>query len=86
MALTIQQLTATHANWDQLEQALAQLTEARWLLRTGKGWALATPPDRILLRDVFEHLVFQPSPKSLTLTILVEQPQLNLSQWLTRQS
>lgn len=84
--LTIQQLTATHTNWDQLEQALAQLTEAHWILRSGKGWALATPPDHIRLREVFERLVFQPCHPSLGLTVLAEQPQMNLSQWLAQQS
>ncbi|MHB1678419.1 MAG: YihY family inner membrane protein [Sulfuriferula sp.] len=74
--------TSMHANWDQLEFVLYQLTEAQWILRTSKGWTLAIPPERIVLRKVFEHLVFQPGNHTFTLAMLVEQPGMNLSMWL----
>ena len=82
--LTIKQLAATHTNWDQLDQALDQLTEAHWVLRSGKGWALAMNPDQIILRDVFERLVFKAHQPSFTVAMLTEQPKMNLTTWLAR--
>ncbi len=80
--VTLNQLAAaTHAGWDQLEDALALLTEMHWILRTAKGWALAMPPERIVLREAFEHMVFQPHPQVYPLDWLNEQPQLSLAEW-----
>lgn len=80
--LTIRQLAArTHSNWDQLEQVLGQLADAHWVLRAGKGWALAMDPDHIIVRDVFERMVFKSRHAPSVLTALAEQPQLTLSQW-----
>ncbi len=82
--LTIKQLTAAmHANWDQLEQVLSELARAHWLVRTGKGWALASPAEHIILREVFERLVFQPDNHLLPLATLVTNPQLTLGDWLS---
>ena len=81
--VTLRQLAEnTHIQWDIMETVLPQLAEQHWLLRSGKGWALAMPPDRIVLRTIFEHLVFQPHPASQTLEQLVQQPQHTLADWI----
>lgn len=81
--LTIKQMTALMPDhWAQLELVLAQLTESHWILRTGKGWTLALPPDRIVLRAIFERLVFQPEDSVFPLSRLTEQPDMTLSDWV----
>lgn len=77
----VQLANKTQTNWDELESVLGQLIENHWVLRSGKGWVLAKHPEYILLRDVFEQLVFQSRPTQLPLSMLVEQPDLTLSQW-----
>ena len=81
--LSIKQLIASMPdNRSQLEFVLLRLTEAHWTLRSGKGWALALPPDRIVLRDIFEHLIFQPVNHVYPLDMLTEYPEMNLHVWL----
>jgi membrane protein len=82
--LTIRQLAIrTQTSWDQLEQALDQLVDAHWVLRSGKGWALAMHPDHIVVREVFERMVFHAAQQPQILDKLAQQPQLSLSQWQT---
>jgi membrane protein len=71
-------------NWDELELVLAALTEKHWVLRSTKGWALAMHPDHILLREVFEHLVFHPRDTKYSLAELIALPQQTLTGWLAR--
>lgn len=81
--LSIKQLIAAMPdNWAQLEFVLLRLTETHWTLRSGKGWALALPPDRIVLRDIFEQLIFQPVNLVFPLDMLTEHPEMNLQTWL----
>ena len=81
-ALTLQQLAQrTHANWEALEDVLGQLVDAHWVLRAGKGWALAMHPDKVLLRAVFENLIFDAGNDEPDLSMLVNQPELSLSAW-----
>lgn len=81
--LTIKQLAIRieRASWEQLEEVLGQLVDARWVLRSGKGWALAKQPEYILVREVFERLVFQPDQQAAVLKALVSQPDMTLNQW-----
>jgi membrane protein len=80
--LSLQQLAvSTQANWEQLEDVLAQLIEAKWVLRSGRGWALAMHPDHILLRAVFEYFVFEDSQQQPDLAMLVGYPLTSLSEW-----
>jgi membrane protein len=71
----------TRANWEQLEDVLSQLVEAKWVLKSGKGWALAMHPDHILLRSVFEYLVFDDKDLKPDLATLVNFPLATLSEW-----
>uniref|UniRef100_E6QQU0 Putative Ribonuclease BN n=1 Tax=mine drainage metagenome TaxID=410659 RepID=E6QQU0_9ZZZZ len=83
--LTVRQLAAaSSSNWDELEYVLVALNEKHWILRSGKGWALAMHPDRIRLREIFEHLVFHPNETQYALAELVDTPQQTLSAWLGR--
>ncbi len=85
--LTVKQLADNiPAGWDDLENALALLTEMHWVLRSGKGWALARHPEHIVLRDAFERLVFEPQPQTYPLHWLTEQPKLSLAAWLALQT
>lgn len=77
----VQLANKTQINWDELESVLGLLIENKWVLRSGKGWVLAKPPQFIVLREVFEQLVFQSRPTELPLSMLIEQPDLTLSQW-----
>ena len=80
--LTVRQLaTRTQTNWNQLEQVLEQLADTHWVLRSGKGWILGTHPDHIIVREVFERLVFLSSHHPQILVKLAQQPELSLSQW-----
>ncbi len=80
--VTLQQLAQhTQANWEELEQVLVLLVDAHWVLRAGKGWALAMHPDKILLRAVFERLVFDAGHNQPDLSIIANQPELTLSAW-----
>ncbi len=81
--LTIKQLIALMPDHRaQLESVLLRLTEEHWVLRSGKGWTLALPPDRIILREIFERLIFQPIASIFPLAGLIEHPDMNLSMWL----
>ncbi|BBP01094.1 YihY family inner membrane protein [Sulfuriferula nivalis] len=83
--LSLQQIASnTQANWEQLEALLSQLVDANWVLRSGKGWALAMHPDRILLRSVFEYFVFDDKDAHLNLTTLVNNPLISLTDWQTQ--
>lgn len=82
--VTLRQLSeSTHAQWDNLEQVLPLLSEQHWLLRSGKGWALATTPDNISLRALFECLIFQPQPELYPLELFVRQPDHTLAEWMS---
>lgn len=81
--VTLRQLaSATQANWDVLEHALDHLTDIHWVLRSGKGWALAMRPDDISIRQLFDTLVYPPHAHSCTLDDLVRQPQWSLAEWM----
>ncbi|MHB0991855.1 MAG: YihY family inner membrane protein [Burkholderiales bacterium] len=69
-------------NWAYLEFVLLRLAELHWALRSAKGWTLALPPDRIVLRDIFEQLVFQPDNHIFPLETFIGQPEINLSGWM----
>jgi membrane protein len=82
---TVRQLAASSSsNWDELEYVLAALNEKHWILRSGKGWALAMQPDHIRLREIFEYLVFRPNETQYALAELIDTPQQTLSAWLGR--
>ncbi len=80
--LSLQQLASvTQVNWERLEDVLSQLVDANWVLKSGKGWALAMHPDHILLRAVFEYLVFDDEHHQPDLARLVNYPLTTLSEW-----
>jgi membrane protein len=80
--LSLQQLASTtQASWEQLENVLSQLVDAKWVLKSGKGWALGMHPDHILLRSVFEYLVFDDKNLQPDLATLVNFPLTSLSEW-----
>jgi hypothetical protein len=60
------------------------LIDANWVLKSDKGWALAMHPDYILLRSVFEYLVFDDKDAHLNLTTLVNNPLISLTDWQTQ--
>jgi membrane protein len=83
--LNLQQIASnTQANWEQLEELLSRLIDANWVLKSDKGWALAMHPDYILLRSVFEYLVFDDKDAHLNLTTLVNNPLISLTDWQTQ--
>ena len=81
--LTLNQLAgATHAGWDELEELLDILTHRRLVLRSGRNWALATTPDHIAVRPLFDLLAWHASGPEPTLEQIVGQPQTTLANWL----
>jgi membrane protein len=78
----VQLVKLTHIHGEMLEQVLISLQDGHWVLRTNQGWALARHPDKILLRELFERLVFDAHHTQLDLGVIVRQPDLNLSDWV----
>ena len=80
---TANQLASTvQAGWDELEDLLDKLSRNHLVLRSGKGWALATTPAHIRIRPLFDQLAYHASGPTPAIEYLAEHPEASLADWL----